>query len=37
MGFDPNRPMRKSRFDYLYVAAAVAVVVALVLWAILGG
>lgn len=36
MGFDPNRPHRKSTFDYYYVAAAVLVAVVLVLWAFLG-
>ena len=36
MGFDPNRPMRKTPADYVFVAAAVLVGVALVLWAFLG-
>lgn len=36
MGFDPNRPMRKTPADYVFVAAAVVVGIALVLWAFLG-
>lgn len=34
MGFDPTRKHRKTRFDYLYVAASVVVCVALVVWAV---
>jgi hypothetical protein len=35
MGFDPNRPRVARKTDVLFVAAAVIVVVALVLWALL--
>jgi hypothetical protein len=36
MGFDATRPHRNSKVDYLVVAGAFVVVVALVLWAFLG-
>ena len=36
MGFDPNRQHQRSGFDYWYVAAAVAVVALLVVWALVG-
>lgn len=36
MGFNPNRPHRRSNADYVIVAAAVACMLALVLWG-LGG
>lgn len=36
MGFNPFRPQRRSGFDYVMVAAAVAVCAALVVWAIVG-
>jgi hypothetical protein len=36
MGMNPFRPHRRSPADYLMVAAALVVVVALVLWAIYG-
>lgn len=36
MGFDPNRRRVARRTDYLFVAAAAAVSVALLVWALLG-
>lgn len=33
MGFNPNRPHRSSRSDYVLVGAALAVALLLVLWA----
>jgi len=36
MGFDPHRQQRRSVGDYLLVAAAVLICVALVAWALLG-
>ena len=36
VGFDPHRPEARSRLDYLYVAASVAAVIAMVAWAVLG-
>jgi hypothetical protein len=36
MGLNPFRPQRRSIADYVMVAAALVVVVALVLWAFLG-
>jgi hypothetical protein len=33
MGFNPFRPRRRSPVDYVLVAAAVSVSIALVLWA----
>lgn len=35
MGLNPFRPVRRRSSDYLFVAAAVAVVVALLAWAAL--
>lgn len=36
MGMNPFRPHRRSPADYVMVAAALAVVVALVVWAAMG-
>jgi hypothetical protein len=36
VGFNPFRSRRRSAADYVMVAAAMAVCVALVLWAVLG-
>ena len=36
MGFDPTRKHKRTRFDYVYVAASVVVCVAVVIWALLG-
>jgi hypothetical protein len=36
MGFNPFRPQRRSFADYAMVAGALLVVLALVLWALLG-
>lgn len=36
MGFNPYRQQRRRPSDYLMVAAAVAVVVALLVWAVAG-
>ncbi len=33
MGFNPFRPRRRSPADYLFVAAGLALTLALVLWA----
>ena len=35
VGFNPFRPQRRRRSDYVLVAAALAVTLALVLWALL--
>ncbi len=35
MGFDPTRKHTTSRFDYLFVAAAMVVVIGLIAWAAL--
>jgi hypothetical protein len=34
VGFDPTRKHKRTRFDYVYVAASVIVFVALVVWAL---
>lgn len=36
MGFSPQRPKQKTTIDYLTVGAALAICVALLLWALLG-
>jgi hypothetical protein len=36
MGLNPFRPQRRSTADYVLVAAAVAVTLLLLLWALLG-
>jgi hypothetical protein len=36
MGFNPHRQQRRSPLDYVMVGAALAVCVALVVWAFLG-
>jgi hypothetical protein len=36
MGFDPTRRHRRSRLDYVYVAAGLLVCAVLVLWAFVG-
>jgi hypothetical protein len=36
VGFDPNRRHRSRPTDYLFVAAAAVVVLALLAWAVLG-
>jgi hypothetical protein len=36
MGFNPYRPQRRRASDYVLVASAVIVVVALLAWALLG-
>ncbi len=36
MGLDPTRPHRKGRLDYAFVAGALVVGVALVVWALFG-
>ena len=36
MGFDPNRKYQRRTSDYVMVAAALVVALALVLWAFLG-
>ena len=36
MGLDPHRPTRRGPADYVLVAGALAVCLALVLWALLG-
>ncbi len=35
MGFNPFRVQRRRQSDYVFVAAAMAVIVALVIWAII--
>ncbi len=34
VGFDPTRKHKRTRFDYVYVAASVIVFVALIVWAL---
>lgn len=36
MGFNPERVQRRSRWDYVFVASAIVVSAALLLWALLG-
>lgn len=36
VGFNPHRQQHRSPFDYVMVAAAFAVVIALVIWAFIG-
>ena len=36
MGFDPHRRQVRRRSDYVFVAAAIVVALALVVWAVLG-
>jgi hypothetical protein len=36
VGFNPHRQQHRSPFDYFMVAAAFAVIIALVVWAIVG-
>jgi hypothetical protein len=36
MGFNPYRPQRRRVSDYVLVASAVVVVIALLLWALFG-
>jgi hypothetical protein len=36
MGLDPTRPHRTTRWDYLFVAAALAAAAAVVAWALFG-
>jgi hypothetical protein len=36
MGFNPHRTQRRRPTDYVFVAAGLLVVVALLLWALLG-
>jgi hypothetical protein len=36
VGFNPHQPRKKSKLDYVFVAAALIVAAALVLWAVLG-
>jgi hypothetical protein len=36
MGFDPTRKQQRRRSDYVLVAAAILVTLALVAWALLG-
>lgn len=36
MGFNPTRPHRKRPLDYAFVAAAILVALALLLWAAFG-
>jgi hypothetical protein len=36
MGFNPHRPHRRSPVDYVMVGAALAVCLALVVWALFG-
>lgn len=36
VGFDPSRKHQRSNFDYWFVAGAIVVCIALVLWAFLG-
>lgn len=35
MGFDPRRQHQRTPFDYVFVAASVVAVIALVSWALL--
>jgi hypothetical protein len=36
MGFNPHRVQRRSRWDYVFVAAAIVVCALVVAWAALG-
>jgi len=36
MGFDPNRPFKKRKTDFIFVAAGLLMAVLLLLWAFLG-
>jgi hypothetical protein len=36
VGFNPHRQHRRSRLDYVLVAAAVAICMGLVAWAVIG-
>jgi hypothetical protein len=36
VGFNPYRPVRRRRSDYLFVAAGLLIAIGLVLWALLG-
>jgi hypothetical protein len=36
VGFDPNRPHRSRPSDYLFVGAAAAVVLVLLIWVLFG-
>jgi len=36
MGFNPERTHRRSRWDYVFVGAAILVCIVMVLWAALG-
>lgn len=36
MGFNPHRKARRSRWDYVFVAAAVVVAAALIAWGLFG-
>jgi hypothetical protein len=36
MGFDPSRPQRRRPTDYIFVAAAVVVLLLALAWAVLG-
>jgi len=36
MGFDPNRPFKKRKTDFVFVVAGLAIAILLLLWAFLG-
>jgi len=36
MGFDPNRPFKKRKTDFIFVAAGLLIAISLLLWAFLG-
>jgi hypothetical protein len=36
MGFNPHRTQRRSPWDYVFVASALLIAAALVIWAMLG-
>jgi hypothetical protein len=36
MGFNPHRTQRRSSWDYFFVASALLIAAALVIWAMLG-
>jgi hypothetical protein len=36
MGFNPTQSYRKSKFDYWFVGFGLALLIALVIWALLG-
>jgi hypothetical protein len=36
MGFDPNRPFKKRKTDFLFVFAGLVIAIVLLLWAFLG-